>query len=89
MSETLEIYICNIREGNARPVQNVHSEATATRNVRAPKAPPALVGALGSAEEDLRRHGICAPAAMVGSAACTTEMGDGWMDGEGASGTCV
>jgi hypothetical protein len=46
-----------------------------------------LVGALGSVEEDMRRHGTCTPVAMVGSAACAMAMGDGRTDIEGASGT--
>jgi hypothetical protein len=36
-----------------------------------------LVGALGSAGDDLRCHGTCAPAAMAGSAARPTAIGDG------------
>ena len=40
-------------------------------------ATAALVGALGSAEEDLRRHGTCALAAMGELATCTMAMGDG------------
>jgi hypothetical protein len=44
------------------------------------------VDALSSTGKDLRRHCTCAPAAMAGSAACATPMGDGQRDGEGASG---
>jgi hypothetical protein len=36
-------------------------EPATSRSVRAPPAPAVLVGALGSVEEDLRRHGTCAP----------------------------
>jgi hypothetical protein len=35
---------------------------------------PVLVGALGSVEEDLRRHGICALAPMAGSTAYAMTM---------------
>jgi hypothetical protein len=55
----------------------------------APPAPPALVGALGSAGEELRCHGTCASTTMAGSMACAMTIGDEWMDGEGASGTGV
>jgi hypothetical protein len=44
---------------------------------RAPRVPTMLVGAIGSAGEDLRRHGTCIPADMVGSAARLTAMSDG------------
>jgi hypothetical protein len=40
-------------------------------------APTTLMDALGSAEEDLRRHRTCAPAAMAGLAARPLVMGDG------------
>jgi hypothetical protein len=43
-----------------------------------------LVGALGSAEEDLRRHDTCTPAAMGVSGAPMT-MGDGRMTRERAA----
>jgi hypothetical protein len=37
----------------------------------------ALVGALGSAEEDLKHHDMCVPAAMAGLGARAVAMGDG------------
>ena len=40
-------------------------------DARAPPTPAALVGALGSVGEDMRRHGTCAPVARP------TTMGDG------------
>jgi hypothetical protein len=49
-----------------------------SRGARALLAPGALVGALGSAGEDMRRHDTFAPAAMARSAAPPTTMGDGW-----------
>jgi len=58
--------------GQSIPVIGVGSGGT-----RAPPAPGTLVGALGSAEEDLRHHGTCAPAAMAGSAVRPTAVGDG------------
>jgi hypothetical protein len=53
--------------------------------VRAPPALPTLMGALGLAREDLRRHGTRASVAMTRSAACPTAMGYGWMMRERAS----
>jgi hypothetical protein len=50
--------------------------------------PSALVGALGSAEEDLRRHGTCVLAAMAGVSGVRDGAGRR-MDSEGASGTDV
>jgi hypothetical protein len=64
-------------------------DPTVSRGARASPAPPALVGSFGSAGEDLRHHGTCAPVAIAGSAACAIAMGDGWTYGEGASGTSV
>jgi hypothetical protein len=57
--------------------------------VRAPLALPALMDALGSGGEDMRRHGTCAPTAMARSAACAMTIGDGRTDDEGASGIGV
>jgi hypothetical protein len=45
-----------------------------SHGARAPLAPSALVDALGSAREDLRRHGT-SPTAMAESAACAMTMG--------------
>jgi hypothetical protein len=86
--ETLEAYICNRGgEGWAGRFWPSRREPAASHGARAPPAPPALMGALGSAGEDMRCHNMCAPTALVGSAACTTTMGDGWTNDEGASGT--
>jgi hypothetical protein len=65
-------------EGRAGRFWPSGSKPTASHGARAPQALLALVGALGSTREDLRRHGICALVAMAGSAACATTMGDGW-----------
>ena len=66
------------RGEKAGPVDSGYRwEPTVSRGARAPPVPAKLVGALGSAGEDLRRHGMCAPTAMTGSAARPTAMGDG------------
>jgi hypothetical protein len=79
LSETLETYICNIGEGKVKACrfQTSRWDLVASGGVRAPPAPTMLMGALGLAGEDLRRHGTCVPAAMAGSAAHPTAMGDG------------
>jgi hypothetical protein len=76
ISETLETYICNIREGKpgAGRFRPLRWEPPASRGARAPPAPVVYMGALDSAEEDLRRHDTCAPMAMTGSAACAMAM---------------
>ena len=89
-SETLETYICNIGEGKpgAGRFRSSGWDPAASGGTRAPLAPGTLVGALGSAEEDLRRHGTCAPTAMAVSAARPTAMGDERTTSErGAQGT--
>jgi len=69
--------------GRSIPVVGVRASGA-----RAPPVPSALVGALGSAEEDLRRHGTCAPAAMARVSG--VRDGDGRRtDGEGANDTGV
>jgi hypothetical protein len=60
-------------EGRAGRFWPSGSKPTASHGARAPQALLALVGALGSTREDLRRL-----VAMAGSAACATTMGDGW-----------
>jgi hypothetical protein len=67
------------------------SEPVARRDMRAPLALPALMGALGSAwvRRDLTRHNTSASAAVAGLAACVTSMGDERIDGERASGIGV
>ena len=56
-----------------------------SRGVRAPPTPAALVGALGSAREDLRRHVICGPSGH-GRVSGAHDGDGGRADGEGASG---
>jgi hypothetical protein len=51
-------------------------EPAASHGARAPPAPATLVGAFGSAGEDLRHHDTCVPAAIAGSVARPTAMGD-------------
>ena len=80
--ETLETYICNIGKENAGLVD--FGRRGQSRR-RAPPALLALMGALSSAEEDLRRHDTCAPTAMAGSAVRPTAMGDGQMAREQAA----
>jgi hypothetical protein len=58
----------------------------ASRGARAPPAPIALVGALGSAREDLSCHDMCALAAMAGPVTRATMIGVR-TDCEGAGGT--
>jgi hypothetical protein len=74
-------------EGRAGRFWLSGQEPMANRGMRAPLAPPALVGAHGSAGEDLRSHGTCAPAAMARSEACVMVIGDGRKDHEGESST--
>jgi hypothetical protein len=87
--ETIASYIWNVWntwnihmqhrtvEGRVGRFQTSGWEPTVSHDAWAPPAPPMLVGAHGSAKEDLRHHGMCAPAAMAGSAAHATTMEDG------------
>jgi len=86
-SQTLETYIFNIgeRKVGAGRFWLLGWDTAASGSVRAPPAPATLVGALGSAGEDMRHHSTCTPATMVGSAARPTMMGDGWMAREQAT----
>jgi hypothetical protein len=52
-------------------------DSAESSGARALPTPPTLVGLLGSAREDLRRHNTCAPATMAGLATRPMAMGDG------------
>jgi hypothetical protein len=70
---TINIYLKHLIHLKHKYICNIGVRA---RGARAPPALSALVGALGSAEEDLRRNDKCALAAMARSAACVMAMGD-------------
>jgi hypothetical protein len=80
-SETLETYAGKL--GRSNLVVGVRADGES--HVRAPPVLPMLVGALGLAREDLRRHGTRASVAMTGSAACPTAIGYGWTTRERAA----
>jgi hypothetical protein len=62
MSETLETYICNIGEGRSGPADSSVGVGAGgeRRRTSTTSIPAALVGALVSTKDYLRRLGMCA-----------------------------